>query len=80
MDEPWEGNQKQKKKKRRNSTCGKKKKKGWNFFYVLCFHGGVQFARVETKIHAHLFPLLPPFAHFLQPCDTLLHIYLGNFD
>lgn len=49
-------------------------------FHVPRFHEGVQFAKVETRIHAHLLPRLPPLVGFLWPCDALLDIYLDIFN
>lgn len=57
-----------------------KKNKGMEFFYVPHIHKGVQFVGAKTIIHICLFPRLLALVEFFQPCDTFMHIHLGNFD
>jgi hypothetical protein len=71
---------KTKNKKRQKEIQHVKKNKGMENFYVPCLHKGVQFVGAKTRIHICLFPCLLALAKFFQPCDTFMHIHLGNFD
>jgi hypothetical protein len=71
---------KTKNKKKQKEIQHVKKNKGIENFYVPRLHKGVQFLGAKTRVHIRLFPHLPTFVEFLEPCDTFMHIHLGNFD